>query len=314
MVESRQLLITVSFYNMAQELLFSTTLKLRGPWLFETKQLLTLDEILERFRFKYPGPDGYGRESEKSLTVYLSRDRELKTSSFQEAISHIGSQDENAEGFEYAARTPNITALVQLARKKPAKKGEEEEPRFEITVSPKSSTGSYEIFMELKEWADSIAAPVWQQWILFEPRSLYRVILAFVVLIFLGVSLNSAPTTADYKEAVKQEARKLLQDGINPQNEARALELLLALQSDYIPPGIKPPQARRPIGWFLILIYVLTFLSFTPTVCIAIWAGRRRLRLWKFWMKLNTVTIPTLIFGHWISPQLFSTFEALLRH
>ena len=42
---------------MTQELIYSTTLRLRGPWLFETKQLLALDEILERFRTRDPGAD-----------------------------------------------------------------------------------------------------------------------------------------------------------------------------------------------------------------------------------------------------------------
>jgi hypothetical protein len=300
---------------MTQELLYSTTLRLRGPWLFETKQLLTLDDILERFRSRDPGADDHGSESKKSLTIFLSGDRELKTSSFQEAISHIGSQNEVAKGFEYVAKMQNITASVLLTRKKSENKNkEDDEQRFEIKVCPQSGTGSYEIFLELKNWADTVAAPLWQQWLLFEPRPLYRVILLFPIIFLLSTLFSTAPSSAEYKEALKQEARTLLRDGINSQNQTRALELVLALESDYVPPGTKPQQIRKPIAWYLIAVYIFAFLSFTPTICVGIWKGKRRLRWWNLWMRFNTVTIPGLVLAHWVYPQLFSTLEAALRH
>lgn len=298
-----------------QELLYPTALRMRGPWLFETKQLLALDEILERFRSRDRGTDNHGSESKKSLTIFLSGDRELKTSSFQEAVSHIGSQNEVANGFEYVAKSQNIEASVLLTRKKSEKKEKgDDEQRFEIKVSPQSGAGSYEIFLELKDWADTVAAPLWRQWLLFEPRPLYRIALAFCVVILLAALFNTEPSTAEYKEALKKEARTLLSNGINPQNEAKALELLLALESDYIPPRTKPQRGREPIARYLIAAYILGFLSFTPTVCIGIWAGKKRLRWWNLWLRLNTVTIPALFLAHWVYPRLFSAIDAVLGH
>src|SRR5262249_15421099 len=148
------------------ELLYSTTLKLRGPWLLETKQLLALDDIL-----------GDGSENQKPLTIFLSRERELKTASFKEAMVHIGSQNEAAKGFEYTTTIKNVTASVLVARKKAEKKGEDDEDIFEIKVSPPSEPDSYNIFVKLKDWSDAVAAPLWQQWLLFEPRPLYRILL-----------------------------------------------------------------------------------------------------------------------------------------
>lgn len=100
----------------------------------------------------------------------------------------------------------------------------------------------------------------------------------------------------------------------NQQNQQRALELLLALESDYIPPGTKPKQARRPIAWYLVFVYVFGFLSFTPTLCMGIWAGKRPLRWWNLWMRFNTVIVPGLVLARWVYPQLFSTLEAALGH
>ena len=288
---------------MTQELLYSTTLRLRGPWLLEANQLLSLDEIL-----------WYDPESRTSLTLFLSDERELKTSSFKEAVAHIGSQNEVAKGFEYTSAFKNVTASVRLVRKQTDKKDEPNAHFFEIKVSPQSEAASYGIFLKLKDWADGVAAPLWQQWLLFEPRPLYRFGLAFTLLIFGLVIFNPGPSTSDYKDAVKQEARTLLRNGINQQNQTKAIELLLALQSDTLPPGIKPIQSRKPIGWFVVAGYVLGFLSFTPTLCMGIWAGKRRLRWWNLWMRFNTVVVPGLVLARWVYPPLFSVLEAALRH
>ncbi len=300
---------------MAQELVYTTTLRLHGPWLLETKQLLALDEIMGQIRSGEPAADGYAPANKKSLTIFLSKERELESSSFKEAMTHIASQNEVAKGFEYFAQVGITSALVRLIPPKKNKKSDgEEEPFFEIKVRPPSRSTSYEIFGELKSWADSVEAPLWRQWMLLELRPLFRVAFAFPVMILLLTFLNTSPGPTEYKEALKQQARTLLHDGINQQNQTKALELVLALESDYIPPGTKPQQARKPIAGYLIAVYVLGFLSFTPTHCMAIWAGKSRLRWWNWWLNFNTVTIPTLLLARYFVPQLFSILEASLRH
>ncbi len=305
---------------MAQELVYTTTLRLRGPWLLETKQLLALDEILEHLCSRDAGArePGVGLphdfQNEKSLTILLSNDRELKSSSFKEAMNHIASQNEVARGFEYTATIGSSTASVRLiSHKKGKKSDDEEEPFFEIKVSPRSNS-SYEIFGELKNWAESVETPLWRHWLLLKLRPLFGFGLIFAVLILLSMVLNPSPGPAEYKEALKQQARTLLRDGINQQNQTKALELMLALESDYIPPGTKPQQARKPIAWYLVAVYILGFFSFTPTLCIAIWAGKRRLRWWNWWLNFNTVTIPALLLARYFVPQVFSMLEAALRH
>ncbi len=150
---------------MAQELVYTTTLRLHGPWLLETKQLLALDEIMGQIRSGEPAADGYAPANKKSLTIFLSKERELESSSFKEAMTHIASQNEVAKGFEYFAQVGITSALVRLIPPKKNKKSDgEEEPFFEIKVRPPSRSTSYEIFGELKSWADSVEAPLWRQW------------------------------------------------------------------------------------------------------------------------------------------------------
>jgi hypothetical protein len=40
------------------------------------------------------------------------------------------------------------------------------------------------------------------------------------------------PTASEYKDDIKQQARTLLRDGITQQDQSKALELILALESD----------------------------------------------------------------------------------
>jgi hypothetical protein len=300
--------------NMAQELVYTTTLRLNGPWLLETKQLLALDEILEQIRPHDSGAADRVPENRKSLTILLSKERELKSSSFKEAMTHIASQNEVARGFAYTATDGNTTALVRRIPQWDKKNDGEAVPFFEIKVSPASSSISYEIFGELRNWADSVEAPLWRQWLLFNFRFMFRVGLLFPVVAVLLTLFNTSPGPTEFKDALKQQARTLLHDGINQQNQTKALELVLALESDYIPEGTKPPRAQMPIAGYLVAIYVLGFLSFTPTLCMAIWAGKRRLRWWNLWLNFNTVTIPTLVLARWVYPQVFSALEAALRH
>jgi len=306
---------------MAQELIYTTTLRLHGPWLLETKQLLALDEILEQFLSRDIGASEpgvglpHGFKNEKSLTILLPNGRELKSSSFKEAMNHIASQNEVARGFEYTATVGSTTASVKLIPPRKDKKNDgQEEPFFEIKVSPPGSSASYEIFGELNNWADSLEVPLWRRWLVLELRPWFRIGLGCSIVFLLLTLLNTSPGPTEYKESLKQQARALLHDGINEQNKTKALELVLALESDYIPAGTQPKKARKPIAWYLIIVYIFGFLSFTPTLCIAIWAGKGRLRWWNWWLKINMVTIPGLLFGKYFLPQLFSTLEAALRH
>lgn len=250
--------------------------------------------------------------SRKELTIFLSKDRSCRSSGFKESMSNIDFQDDVAKGFEYVAATRTATVSIRLP-KKPKKEGYEEKWFLTIDVAPEPPETGNEIFVELKNWADSIKSPFLYQWVLFAPRQGYQAIFGLLVLIASLTAYNPAPTAADYKATLKQEARDLLRNGINQQNQAKALELVLALESDYIPPGTKAKKQRWPSGWYLIAIYVFGFLSFTPSICIGIWAGRQRLRWWKWWLKFNTYTIPILLFAHYVQPQIFTILDSLRR-
>src|SRR5712692_7114549 len=117
---------------MVHELIYPTVVKSPGPWLIGTKDLLALDEVFEEII-----GSADASENSRSLKVFLSKDRELKTSSFKEAMSHVGSQDETALGFRYELKMKGSYTSVQLAPLSKRKEGKDEiGPQLIIKVSP----------------------------------------------------------------------------------------------------------------------------------------------------------------------------------
>jgi hypothetical protein len=293
---------------MVHELIYPTVVKSPGPWLIGAKDLLALDEVFEEII-----GSADASENSRSLKVFLSKDRELKTSSFKEAMSHVGSQDETALGFRYELKMKGGYTSVQLAPLSKRKEGKDEiGPQLIIKVSPQRSPVSQDIMGILKSWLADVQPPSWKTW-LFAARSLGRGLAVFVLIFGSLILFSNTPSASDYKEMYKQQARELLKSGINQQNQAKATEIILALQSDFIPPGAKAQHAQKSFVIFFVIVFVLGVISATPAVCLGIWKGKQRLRLWELWFRINFYTIPTLILTSVFWPQLVSTVERALR-
>src|SRR5260370_14166005 len=237
---------------MAQELLFPTVLKSSGPWLIGSKDVLALDEIFDQIIASTSASD-----SDRSLKIFLSKDRELKTSSFKEAMSHVGSQDELATGFRYEVTTKNGSASVRLVPPTKREKDEgEHSPVLTVKNGPTGSSASQSIIWLIKTWASDVQPPRWRRWLL-APRSLMRLSLGLVAVIGSLILFSTTPAPSDYKETYKRQAHELLKNGIDERNQAKATEVLLALQSDYIPPGAKAKHSQRSFVIFAVTVLVL---------------------------------------------------------
>ncbi len=276
---------------MAQELIYPTVLKSPGPWLIGTKDLLALDEIFEQMIGNAAASEG-----SLSLKVFLPKERELKTSSFKEAMSHVGSQDEIAAGFRYELKTKSNYASVQLV---PLTKDERDKdevgPQLAIRVSPQGSPASQEIMGLLKAWFADVQPARWKRWLL-SFRSAARGIAVLVVILGSLILFSTTPAPGDYKETYKQQARELLKNGINPQNQAKAMELILALESDFIPPGATAKHSPRSFVLFFVIVFLLAVISVTPSMCLGIWKGKQRLPMWDLWFKVvNPYAMGSLI-------------------
>ena len=232
--------------------------------------------------------------------------------------------NENALGLKYEIRVRDTIAFLVLERntkERIAKQTnwtlfdtEDNETELQITVEPRSTSLSQELFGVLKHWATGVQPPIWQRWIL-NIRFLGRWILFLWILILAAGFFSTAPP--NFKEHYKQEARKLLDQGINSSNQQKALELLLAVESDYAPPSAKPVPARwssRSLITNLIGLFAVSVIAFFPELCIGLWRGKQYLRWWQTWMRFVSVTVPGLLVARYVWPQLFSLVEKALGH
>jgi hypothetical protein len=316
-------------------LFYPTKYRGKGPWLIESSQLLSLDQSIDEYLVKSKAAsasttasvatDSSNQDSSvRTITFRLRHDKELETSSFRDALFHPAAINENALGLKYEVKVRDITALLVLEKntKERAIKQtnwtifdtEENETELQITVEPKSAALSQELFAVLKDWAVGVQPPIWQKWVL-NFRGFGRLALFFWLLL-LGVFFFS-PTPPNLKEHYKQEARKLLDKGIDSNNQQKALELLLAIYSDYVPPSAKPVPtmlSSRSLITNLLGLFAVSVVAFFPELCIGLWRGKQYLRWWRTWVRFVSVTVPGLLVARYFWPQLFNLVEKALGH
>jgi hypothetical protein len=244
--------------------------------------------VRERIRSLY-----YSRDS-KSATLYLTRGKEIQAERFSEAISQPIDEEEVPLGLALHFRVGNVEARVRLEHRW--------EPELTVDVEPNDVEAAQELFGALSNWASAIEAPKWhQKWLALRP------LVGTVLAVWFFFGLMAVPLTiwSDAgKEASIAEARKLLAGGINQNNQQRALELILAIESEYNPGVNAPPLGLRYWSYFGIGILILVMAAIIPKVSIGVWKGRRQLKRWRSWITTVTVTIPLLLIGSLILPWL----------
>jgi hypothetical protein len=276
------------------ELFYPTRHRIKGwPWLIDASQLSALDAAVDQYRSKSSSVaasaggrnPGVSHDGSRTITFLLRHDKELQTSSFKEAMVHPAAASEIALGFRYEVKLRDTKALLSIEKHSHKSnllvgESETEDVELNIAVEPRASSVSQELFVVLKDWATDVQVPFWQKFI-FTLRPLAWIVLIIWGLIF-GTSLFSKPTP-NYKEHYKQEARKLLDGGINPGNQQQAIELLLAIEADYSP-SVSPPglPSARPSTKYIVEnvigLLCVAVVAIFPEFCIGIWKGKQRLR------------------------------------
>jgi hypothetical protein len=229
--------------------------------------------------------ENYGFREARSVSLYLTRGREIQAKLFSEAISQPLDENDFAIGFSVIVRVGEIRALVKAG----------EPSGMSVDVEPNENEVAQALFGALSNWASDVEVPKWQQkWLK------YKFIAGMFLVMWLLIGLLFIPLVnwGDAgKSTTKEEARKLLAaGGINPTNERRALELLLAIESDYDPAqDHAPPLGFKYWAYTLLGAVILIAVMIYPNICIGLWKGKRRLHAWRLWMRTLTVGIPMLV-------------------
>lgn len=300
------------------ELLYPTKYKAKGPWLIEASQLLALDNSLDSYFARslaagaaVGGQAGISENTlQRRITLSLRHDKELQTASFSEALYHPAIMNEVAVAMKYVVTVGRTTATLMMERNTEKNSGSlnNNEVELNIAVEPRGESVSEQILTVMKDWSDDIQAPAWQRWV-FGLRSLAQVVFVFWLIVF-SVYLFT-PSAASYKDYYKQEARKILDQGVNAGNQEKALELLLAIESGSAPLGVRPGRDSKAVVTNAIGLIAVAAFAFFPGFCIGIGKGKRQLGLWKWWVKFAFVTVPSLFVAHYFWPQFFALIDRL---
>jgi|ERR1051326_1514760 len=131
----------------------------------------------------------------------------------------------------------------------------------------------------------------------------------FVAAYWYGGNANNIGKTYYQAQAVE-----LLQKGVNPQNEIKAIEILLALQSDYRNQQIPPSKPSGRFWLFLVVGGLLCLaLSFPPELVVGLGKGEKELARWQSWIKFVSITVPAFLASTYLWPTLTTWLRALIK-
>lgn len=119
---------------------------------------------------------------------------------------------------------------------------------MDVESRPDSDRVAQEVFERLLHWSERVRSPrwvvAWKKWSFVAP------LLVWLPLSIVGVTFISTESQRN-TAAWRQEAWQLLDDGLAPEEQKRALEILLASQAQYPAPKATgllqstSPQLRR---------------------------------------------------------------------
>lgn len=172
-------------------------------------------------------------------------------------------------------------------------------PELAVSVSPSSYEPARYFFSALRTWGRSVEAPRWQQ--LWAKLDFFRFLL-WAVWLLAVFAMYSAHNEATAKSYYRDQAYKILRDGVNTGNQQKATETILALESEYAAPVPAQPLGRQ--FWFFALGGLITciILTFPPGVEIGLGRGEARIANWQRWLKFVFVIVPGFIASNFIWP------------
>jgi hypothetical protein len=262
--------------------------QLRRDLDFESKEIRTREEIKQKREQIKKSLRVYHRYTEsRELVIFFDKDRrKMKVEKFEDALRESTLMDEVPTRFEAKLECGEIRCDVGLSKYLGT---------LDIRVSPEHISEARELFVSLLGWAKANRPPKWQQlWPTF--NGLQWILWIAVLLISFGVVSDSAKT------AYKQEASALLQKGVSQENQLRAIEILLALQSEYSPPS----RGGSLPGWLKLLFFggLITCIvtSFAPKTILGIGKGEDKIRFWRRWLRFVFYLVPSFIFLNVVWP------------
>lgn len=318
-------------------LIYSTELVLNEPWLVDRSALEELDKIIddcwgnllarqEEFvekkaqemlamyygnlsaderepqlaKLRKERKQGAAYSQQKKVVLALGEGKVFEANSILEVLKEPALNSELPKSFTVRLKTTEADVHFSIEGGFGS--------RLRIQVSPEQDELSKRTFVELREWAFKHRIPWWQRaW--YKLGSFYWALWFFAVV----VSALIVSSTGDAAvRAARIEAHQLLNEGLSSENLLKAIELLLRIESRYVP---EVSATQTPL-WFNLLLYVgfatVVVISIRPKIVIGIGMGAARIEAWRRWAKFVYVALPALFFSTFLLPYLQNILSKLL--
>jgi|SRR5882672_1404373 len=263
-----------------------------NPWLEKDPEKLRTKakELIEGRSHLYKT---YSSRLKRVISVYLKDGKRIEVDSFQEAARHPELLEEVPHKFDLRLECGEIDCSMSLTNS-----------FLSIRVSPENLPEARDLFVSVKQWTARVRPPKWLEvW----KRVNGLQWLAWILIVCIIV-LNATGPKDEAKKVYQNQAHQLLKDGLSPEEQLKATEISLALQSEYTPLG---DNSKTP-GWFLFLLVgglgICIISSIIPGAVLGIGKGQNRVRFWRKWIWFVFAAIPGFIFINIIWPYIARVF------
>lgn len=232
----------------------------------------------------------------RSATIYLKGGKEVQAARFSEVISQPLGDEETPVGLASMLAIGRVTARVRLNDR-------QWQSALLIEVEPNDLEVAQTLFGTLNNWASGVQAGKWaQKWLSLRPivgaGLVFWLFVAFIFVPLMSWQLGG-------QRGSRIEARKLLSKGLSHDDELRAIELILAIESRYdVTAGQAPVITPRYWAYATLCALILAIVLICPSVCIGVWKGKQDIRRWRIWIKSVTVTVPLLVVSGALVPWI----------
>ena len=217
------------------------------------------------------------------VTIILSKGRKVEASNIQEAGKMPILADEIPIGLEINLEVADTKIDIAL--------GKYRRDTLHYLVKSNDENFRRDVAYSLESWIKSIRPPLWQRiWKIIQG---IQVLFIFIPLIFMIVTFPNP--AKQYRNSLTSEINEIIQGGVDSTTINRAVELLLVIAADYSPSkyntSISSWLAKLIKLCSCLVAFTLVF-SFPPRSHIGIGRGESRVRFWKLYTRILSVTIP----------------------
>ncbi len=244
---------------------------------------------------------GYSYRNERVINVTLRSRKTLRAQSFADAMRQPDVVNETVEEFDLQMTNGKVSANVSLSTKW--------YNGLQIRVTPSDLRESAEFFTAVRQWARNYEPSGWLRW-WQKANGLQWGVLPIIFMFYL-LSILAATNVNVAKSVLREEGRQLLSKGLtSADSQRRAIEIILALESEYVPKGVR--AAGVPIWCYMHVgtgLAACIALSFAPHSVVGIGRGAFSLSRWRRWLRVVSITIPGLIATNFVLPPIVAIIK-----